>query len=513
MNDNPLFFDQQAEPTAQPTASSECHEPVQHFPEEHPVDAAPINEWSEAVAQEEATPEASAVIPPQATPAQPYVPAQPVTAPTFIPPMQPYAMPYQPHVMQPAVQPAPQPEKKEPKKKRLWWRIALIAVCCALVGSVVGGAAVGMYFSNRDSGTEPPPVTSSGETVVQHTMTPSVTQVAVDGEQMALTQLYQSAVPSIVGITNEYTTTSYFGQPGTATSTGTGFIITSDGEILTNYHVVEKADRLTVALSDGTEHEATLLGYEAESDVALIKINVSGLTPVTLGDSDALYVGEQIAAIGNPLGELTYTMTVGYVSAKGRAVYTDEKPINMMQIDAAINPGNSGGPLYNLYGQVIGITTAKYSGYLTSSTTIEGIGFAIPINDVLSILDDLRQYGTVQNRAYIGVTVTSAIAEDDSPAGALVNSVEEGSCGEEAGLRTGDIITAVDDYKVTSIDTLYQALRPYRAGDTAEITVYRKGQTLTLSITFDTKAETDVTTEEPTEEETLPFEFPWDFFS
>lgn len=410
----------------------------------------------------------------------------------------------------------PQPmDTKPPKKKRerkksrglhIGWSLAILALCCALIGGAVGGAAVGLYFVDRN---EPTAVEgSSGQTVIQQTNTPTVTQVANDGDPLTLTQIYTQAVPSIVGITNE-STSYYYGHSYASTSTGTGFIITSDGEILTNYHVIEEAETLTVTLSDGREYEATVLGYEEESDVALIKINASGLTPVTLGDSDALLVGEQVAAIGNPLGELTYTMTVGYLSAKSRAVYTEDMPINMMQIDAAINPGNSGGPLFNIYGQVVGITTAKYSTSV-NGTTVEGIGFAIPINDVLSILGDLRQYGTVQNRAYIGVTVTNST----SPAGACVYSVESGSAGDKAGLQEGDVITAVGDYAVTGNDSLYQALRPYRAGDSAEMTVYRNGSSVTLTITFDSK-DGDAETNEPTEETTEPETegFPWDFFS
>ncbi len=374
------------------------------------------------------------------------------------------------------------------------------------MGGAVGGAAVGLYFADRNDTAQT--VVTSGQTVVQQTNNPPVTQIVNEGDPISMTQLYQQSVPSIVGITNE-TTAYYYGQPYASTSTGTGFIITSDGEILTNYHVIAQADTLTVTLSDGSEYEAAVLGYEEESDVALIKINADGLTPLTIGDSDALLVGEQVAAIGNPLGELTYTMTVGYLSAKSRAVYTEERPINMMQIDAAINPGNSGGPLFNVYGQVVGITTAKYTTSV-NGTTVEGIGFAIPINDVLSILEDLRQYGTVRNRAYIGVTVTNST----SPVGACVHSVENGSAGQKAGLQEGDVITAVGSYAVTGNDSLYQALRPYRAGDSAELTVYRDGGSITLTITFDSK-DSDTTQPEPTEETTQPSTggFPWDFFS
>ena len=443
------------------------------------------------------TPSAYIPMQPTYTPSAPPVPPNyPPMYPSYtapIPPVRPTAPAYNPTT--PAYERPTRPTAKAKKKKGMGWRIALIAVCCALAGSILGGILVGSYFSNQDGKT-----TYSGtQTIVSQTP-------IIAAPPSSLAELYNNAVPSIVGVTNEYTTYGYFGS-STAGATGTGFIISTNGEILTNYHVVENAQKLTVTLYDGTEYPAELLGYEAESDVALLKIDATNLPALPLGNSDILNVGDQIAAIGNPLGELTYTMTVGYVSAKGRAVYTDEMPINMLQIDAAINSGNSGGPLFNLAGEVIGITTAKYSGSISGSANIEGIGFAIPINDVLSILNDLREYGSVQNRAYIGVVVTNSQAGGDIPTGALVQSVEKNSSGDKAGLRVSDIIVAVGDRTVSGIDTLYQALRPYRAGDTVELTVFRSGETITLSITFDaTPAETEQqTTEIPTE----GFEFPW----
>ena len=281
-------------------------------------------------------------------------------------------------------------------------------------------------------------------------------------------------MPGIVGISNE-STYNFYGQVSETASSGTGFVISADGEILTNYHVVEGASTLTVTLSDGSKYPATVVGYEAESDVALLKIDAEGLTPLTLGDSDALTVGDEVAAIGNPLGELTYTMTVGYVSALERQINTDGTPINMMQVDAAINPGNSGGPLFNMAGQVIGITTAKYSGSTSSGATIEGIGFAIPINDVKEILDDLRENGAVLDRAYLGVRV-SDVSEKDAenynlPMGALVASVDKGSAADKAGIRKSDIIVGLGDSKIESLANLSTALRSYRAGDTATVTV------------------------------------------
>ena len=449
----------------------------------------------------------------------PYAP-RPTAAPSSMPPYAPRPTAEKPTAaptseMPSGPRPTARPTAKKAKSKGMGWRIALIALCCSLLGSALGGGLVGYYMSQKDD--TPAKQTEQKEPQSGQLQEPSVQtpqndqpqsssqqQTTNPGNTSSLAQIYDNCVPSIVGVTNQYTTYDYFGQPSTSGATGTGFIISEDGEILTNYHVVENAEKLTITMHNGKEYPAELLGYEAESDVALLKIDVEGLQAVKLGDSDALAVGDQVAAIGNPLGELTYTMTVGYVSAKSRAVYTDEMPITMMQIDAAINSGNSGGPLFNLAGEVVGITTAKYSGSINGSAEIEGIGFAIPINDALSIVDDLRQYGSVKNRAYIGVTVTNSQAGGDIPAGALVQSIEKNSSGEKAGLRVSDIITAVGSSTVTDIDTLYSALRPYRAGDTVEITVFRSGETKTLTITFDATPGSETTDETPED-----FDFPW----
>ena len=306
---------------------------------------------------------------------------------------------------------------------------------------------------------------------------------------MTLNQIYTANVPAIVSITNEFTQ-SVFGQTSTATSAGSGFIITSDGEILTNYHVVEGAEQLTVTLYDGREYPATLIGYEAESDVALIKIEAQGLPVCAIGNSDHVFVGEQIAAIGNPMGELNYTMTVGYVSAVDRFVKTDGTPINMIQVDAAINPGNSGGPVFNLYGEVVGIATAKYSGTISGGATLEGLGFAIPINDVVEILNDLRVNGKVPDRAYMGVMVSMLPLDEDTyglDRGVFVQSVVEGGSAYKAGVRANDIILKIGDVELEAYENLQQTLRKYRAGDETTITVFRSGREVKLNITLDPK--------------------------
>ena len=427
------------------------------------------------------------------------------------------------------------PPKK--KKKSSPWLLVLLIVGCILIGTVSGiliaktvgeedGSSVRQptqqpELPSRPSGDKQPPTESN----IPRETHPLATS---NGELMTLNEIYSANVPAIVGITNE-ATQDIFGKTATSVSAGSGFIISSDGEILTNYHVVEGAQQLTVTLYDGREYPATLVGYEAESDIALIKIEEEGLPVCAIGNSDQVFVGEQIAAIGNPMGELTYTMTVGYVSAMDRFVNTDNVPINMIQVDAAINPGNSGGPVFNLYGEVIGIATAKYSGALDGGATLEGLGFAIPINDITEILDDLRISGRVPDRAYMGVMVSMLPIDEATfgiDHGIFVQSVDEGGSAFKAGVQANDIILKIGDVELNAYENLQKTLRKYRAGDETTITVYRNGETITMPIVFDAKPETTepVTevvplpkeTETPTEPESTtedPWgDFPWGDF-
>ena len=303
--------------------------------------------------------------------------------------------------------------------------------------------------------------------------------------------VYQKNVQAVVLIKAQVRT-NMFGQTATGTSTGSGFVLTEDGHVVTNHHVVENATKVMVVMYDNTEYEATVVGSDDTNDVAVLKINEDvTLQAVEIGSSDALRVGDQVVAIGNPLGELTSTLTVGYVSAKERNVPTEgSNIINMIQTDAAINSGNSGGPLFNAMGQVVGITTAKYSGASASGASIEGIGFAIPINDVMPLVDDLINYGYIHS-AYLGVIVsnmdTTVAAYYGMPVGAYVEEIAAGYCAEAAGMRAKDIIVAVGDYKVESVSELTRMLRKFKAGDTTTVTVYRGGKELQLTVTLDAK--------------------------
>ena len=393
------------------------------------------------------------------------------------------------------VQPPVQP-KKQGFFHRAAVKVTALILACAVAGGLAGwgGAAIAGSGSN------------SGKTTIQQSDRQPVTvQVKkVDGQtKMDPATVYASVVNSAVSINCSATSTNIFGQQTQTASSGSGFIITEDGYVVTNYHVVSGASSVQVTLYNGDTYDATVIGGDSDYDVAVLKINATGLTPVTLGNSADVNVGDSVLAIGNPLGELTFSMSGGYVSSCNRAINVDGTPFNMIQVDCSINPGNSGGPLMNLYGEVVGIVSAKYSTY--SSTTVEGLGFAIPIDDVKSIITDIMENGAVTGKAYMAVTVgtmNSQMAAQysiDIDQGVFVYSVVKGGAGDKAGLRLGDVITKMGDTTLTSRQDLSAALKSYRAGDTATLTVFRDGSYITTDITFDQQPQiTGTDTEEDT---------------
>ena len=257
-------------------------------------------------------------------------------------------------------------------------------------------------------------------------------------------------------------------------------------------YLICKTDQINTGTSAGrTGHNfnAAIVGTDSMNDIALLKIEAKGLQTVTVGDSDEVEVGETVEAIGNPLGDLTFTMTAGYISALDREIDTDGTVINMLQTDAAINSGNSGGPLFDMNGNIIGVTTAKVSGTTETGVTIEGLGFAIPINDVLRVVYDLQQYGRVRGRAYLGVTLQNLDAEVAEiyglPSGPQVVTVTEGSCSEKAGLQPHDIILEFDGREINAYSDLVSALSKHRAGDTVKLKLYRAGAEIEVTLTLD----------------------------
>ncbi|MCD7947033.1 MAG: trypsin-like peptidase domain-containing protein [Oscillospiraceae bacterium] len=372
----------------------------------------------------------------------------------------------------------PQP----PKKKHTGAKIAAACLVCALIGGAVGGGGA-MYFSSGQNTTTDAGLTEG----TRSTAAMTVSNVATG--TLDFSQVYANNLASVVGVNGD-ATTNYFGQQVRNAVSGSGFVIRSDGYILTNYHVIDGVDNITVSFSDGTTYDATLVGGEQENDIAVLKIDATGLQVVTLGDSSALQVGEPVVAIGNPLGELTFTCTVGYVSAKDRSVtMSDGTVMNMLQTDAAINSGNSGGPLFDSYGQVVGIVSAKYSSSsTTSSASIEGIGFAIPISDVKDMVSDIITYGYVTGKPNVGIMmndVSSSAIQYGIPEGAEVKAILSGSCAEKAGLQVGDIITAVSGTTVSDVTALKSEINEHKAGESVTFSIYRSGQTMEITLTLD----------------------------
>ncbi len=362
-----------------------------------------------------------------------------------------------------------------------FFKLTCLCLACALIGGLIGGFIVSKVNPQEDT----PDVVSSEKPI-------STTKSENEAKTISsANDIYSLGCQQAVGITTEVTTTNWFGQTSSSAVSGSGFVVTEDGYIITNFHVIEYAYLynydVSVMFYDGETYKASIVGVEEDNDIAVLKIDAEGLSPVDIGDSDAITVGESVYAIGNPLGELAFSMTTGNVSALDRSIATSEgtTAISMFQFDAAVNSGNSGGPLYNSSGEVIGIVTAKYS-----STGVEGLSFAIPINDAVDIANDLITKGYVSGKAYLGANIdsryTSVYAEYYSmPEGAYVFSVESDSCAEDCGLAAGDIITKLGDDEIKSLTDLDSALRHYHAGETADISVYRSGEYLILSVTFD----------------------------
>lgn len=398
-----------------------------------------------------------------------------------------------------------QPE--EPKKKRrTWLKITALLLALAIVASLgralLRSAINGLAAHNASGDSAQPAADASGAASApesagepyQRELTPLPETLPTydSGKTLTAQEVYGINVDAVCGIATEVTT-NVFGQTASTAVVGSGFVLTEDGYVVTNNHVVEGTDNVSVKLHDGSTYPAEIIGGDSLSDVALLKIEAEGLSHVAVGDSDAIAVGEGCIAIGNPLGELTFTMTGGYVSALPREINISGKPISMFQTDAAINAGNSGGPLFDMSGNVIGITSAKISGITGSGASIEGVGFAIPINEALRVVYDLQEYGYVRGRAFLGVTVKELDAATADtyglPVGPIVQSVVADSCADKAGIAVKDIILAFNGRNVKTYTQLMSALNKCSAGDEVTLRIYRAGAELDVTLTLDERPE------------------------
>ena len=396
----------------------------------------------------------------------------------------------------PPVHPVQPQDAQPPKKKKKFngKRVARSAVALVLAAAMgFAGGFVGAKFGG------------SGKVVIQQ-VAPSSTADSASGSDSSITaasssgssltteQVADLVSPSVVVITTEqvvYSQWSWYGQNQVESGAGSGVIISSDGYILTCAHVVDGASNITVTIGD-KDYTATLVGEDTTSDIAVIKIDANGLTPATVGDSDSLKVGQNVMAVGNPLGELGGTVTGGMISALNRSVTiqgsSSVNTMSLIQMDASVSPGNSGGGLFNMNGELVGIVNAK-----SSSSDAEGLGFAIPINDAIKVAQELLENGYVTGRPYLGITylaVTDAQTASQlgvNAYGVYVVEVVKGGPAEKAGLQAGDRIVSVDGTEIASKDDLGTLMQKHAAGDTLSITIARDGQMQTVNVTLGEK--------------------------
>jgi len=373
----------------------------------------------------------------------------------------------------------PKPEKK-PRKSRSALKICALALCFSLLGSIIGagGLLTVQHFMEKPVSQQSPAISNG---LVSRRPELTLNEVAA-GEAMTPAQIYAANVNSTVGITTSVSV-NYWGYSSTASSAGSGFILTEDGYMITNYHVVEDSDSISVALYDGKTYTAELIGYDESLDLAVIKADATGLSPVVLGSSDTLNVGDTVLAIGNPLGELTFSQTVGTISAKDRRIaVSNTLTMELLQTDCAINSGNSGGPLFNIYGEVVGITNAKYSSN-GSGASIDNIGFAIPIDNVMHIVESIIEKGYI-SKSYVGLYVSNVspdVSKFGIPVGAYVEEVSPGGPADQAGIKAGDIITHADGKELSTGTELVNYVGRQPVGASIVFTVFRSGQTLELT--------------------------------
>ena len=392
--------------------------------------------------------------------------------------------------------PPQQPAAPEPPKKKKHHvnggKVARSAV--ALVLAAVMGFAGG-YVGSQMNGSkvviqQVAPSSSSSSSGSDS----SITSASASGSSLTTEQVADLVSPSVVVITTEqvvYSQWSWYGQSQVESGAGSGVIISSDGYILTCDHVVSGASNITVTIGD-KDYPATIIGEDSTSDIAVIKIEADGLTPAIVGDSDKLAVGDNVLAVGNPLGELGGTVTSGIVSALNRSVSIQSSSsvntMSLIQMDASVSPGNSGGGLFNMNGELIGIVNAK-----SSSSDAEGLGFAIPINDAIKVAQDLLENGYVTGRPYMGITYL-AVNDAQTAAqlgvnayGIYVVDVVSGGPADKAGLKAGDRIVSIDNTEVAQKTDLGTLMQEHSAGDTLSITVARDGQMQTVSLTLGEK--------------------------
>jgi len=374
------------------------------------------------------------------------------------------------------------------KKKRKHKKISLNYFTVALVSAIIGGLIFGVTFAfispmmfERSTPNAAAQNNFTTSTKTSNLLTPRNLD---NGElkEMSVVDIAKKVGPAVVGIVNKVQTRSFFGQIIEQEGSGSGIIMSPDGYIVTNSHVVKGSSEIKVILNNGKEYQGKIIGQDERTDLAVIKIDANDLHYAEFGDSSQIEVGELAVAIGNPLGmEFAGSVTVGVISALNRTVTVDDKQLTLIQTDAAINPGNSGGALVNAYGQVIGINTVKIA-----STGVEGLGFAIPINEAKPVIEDLKAYGYVKGRPVIGISGRDVTEEDskryDIPVGIYVVSVAPYSGAELAGIQPADVNIKCNGKPIKTVKELNDIKNQYKAGDEIELTINRQGEIKTVKV-------------------------------
>ena len=372
------------------------------------------------------------------------------------------------------------PKAKKPKKQRKPISRGGIAIAVTMVFSCGLGFGGG-YFANKVNTS-----TNGSLNITKTSNSGTTTTASSTSTANSTSEIVKKTADSVVEISTESVVTGSFAQQYVQQGAGSGVIISQDGYILTNNHVINGANSVKVRLRDGTEYDATIIGSDSDNDIALLKVSATGLSPATFGDSNSLAVGDYVVAIGNPLGELGGTVTDGIISALARKVTIEDTQMTLLQTNAQVNPGNSGGGLFNENGELVGIVNAKQS-----ATEVEGIAFAIPINNVLDILSDLKEYGYVTGKVDLGIDFTDITSDETAfyygvnQTGCYVLSVDSGSNAEKAGVTRGDLVTKVNDTDVSSSSDITTALEKAEVGDTVTFTVSRRGTSKTISFVLE----------------------------
>jgi serine protease Do len=365
---------------------------------------------------------------------------------------------------------------KRRKRKTPLLKIVAVMLACMLLGTAGGALGTHLYLHLSPAAETLLPSLERG---VPSAIITNLTSSHTD--KLSLQEIYANSNPSVVAVAIEISGRNTFGQTVNLPSAGSGFVISSDGYIVTNNHVVEGASTIKIQMSDGKSYDAEVVGTDSYTDLAVLKIDAKGLRYLTFGNSDSLLVGNQVSAIGNPLGQFANTFTVGYISALHREINIDGIPRTMLQTDAALNRGNSGGPLFNEYGFVIGVVTAKSGG-----SDVEGLGFAIPSNIAGDIVQQLIDNGYVKGRPFLGISAQSRMPNFALPV-LEVTSVEPGSGADKAGIEAGDYIIEVDGTRVATREALLGALYRSNVGDTIKVKIQRGNQVINLDVTLGEK--------------------------